>query len=104
MFTFSADNLACGCADAQMLIRSGVGLIVGWSPVAQYKNITEKNAREGRVPLVHMSDCEGVLITHELVGALLPFSGKIVIGEIVAVRALMSSAVGAIDDGEGGGR
>ena len=35
---------------------------------------------------------EGVLFTHELVGTLLPFSGK----------ALMGSAVGAIKDGEEG--
>ena len=39
---------------------------------------------------------------HELVGALLPFSGKVAIGEIVAVKYLMSSTVGAIEDGEGG--
>ena len=41
---------------------------------------------------------------HELVGALLPFSGKVAIGEMVAVKALMGSAVGAIKDGEGGTR
>ena len=41
---------------------------------------------------------------HELVGALLPFSGKVAIGEIVAVKGLMGSTVGAIEDGEGGAR
>ena len=39
---------------------------------------------------------------HELVGALLPFSDKVAIGEMVVVEALMSSIVGAIKDGEGG--
>ena len=39
---------------------------------------------------------------HELVGALLPFSGKVAIGEMVAFKALMSSTVGAIEDGKGG--
>ena len=38
---------------------------------------------------------------HELVGALLPFLGKVAIGEMVAVKALMGSTVGAIEDGEG---
>ena len=41
---------------------------------------------------------------HELVGALLPFSGKVAIGEVAAVKALMGSTVGAIEDGEGGAR
>ena len=41
---------------------------------------------------------------HELVGALLRFSGKVAIGEMVAVEALMGSTVGAIKDGEGGTR
>ena len=40
---------------------------------------------------------------HELVGALLPFSGKVTIGEIVAGKALMGSTVGATEDGEGVG-
>ena len=41
---------------------------------------------------------------HELVGAMLPFSGKVTIGEMVAVKPLMGSTVGAIKDGEGGTR
>ena len=44
-----------------------------------------------------------MLFTHELVGALLPFSGKVAIGEMVTVKALMDSVIGAIEDGEGGG-
>ena len=41
---------------------------------------------------------------HEVVGALLPFSGKVAIGEMVAVKALMGSTVGEIEDGERGAR
>ena len=41
---------------------------------------------------------------HELVGALLPFSGKVAIDEMVAFKALMGSTVEAIEDGEGGAR
>ena len=37
---------------------------------------------------------------HELVGALLPFLGKVAIDEMIAVEVLMGSAVGAVEDGE----
>ena len=73
-------------------------------PVTQNENITEKRVQEGEARSVHTSDCKGVLFMHELVGALLPFSGKIAIGETIAVKALMGSTVGAIEDGEGGAR
>ena len=73
-------------------------------PVAQYKNITEKRVREGRVPPVYTSGCEGVLFTHELVGAPLPFSGRVAIGEIVMVETLTGSTVGVVNDGERGAR
>ena len=103
MFTFSAGDLDRGCLDTQCLIRSGAGLT--WvGSVAQYEDITEKCVREGRVPPVKTSDCEGVLFTHELVDALLSFLGKVTIGEMVAVKARMDSAVKAIKDGEGGAR
>ena len=39
---------------------------------------------------------------HELVGALLPFSGKVAIGEMIVVKALMGSTAGAVEDGEEG--
>ena len=42
-----------------------------------------------------------MLFTYDLVTALLPFSGKVEIGEMVAVKALMGSPVGAVEDGEG---
>ena len=41
-----------------------------------------------------------MLFTHELVGMMLPF--KVAIGEMVAVEALVDSAVGAVEDGEEG--
>ena len=45
-----------------------------------------------------------MLFTNKLVGVLLSFSGEVAIGEMVAVKALMGSAVGAVEDGEGGAR
>ena len=41
-----------------------------------------------------------MLLTHELVGASLPFSSKVAICEMVAVEALVGSAVRAVEDGE----
>ena len=45
-----------------------------------------------------------MLFMHELVGALLPLSGEVAIGEIVTVEALTGSAVGAVENGEGEAR
>ena len=70
-------------------------------PVA---HIIETRVREGRVPPVYTSGCEGVLFTHELVGAPLPFSGRVAIGEIVTVEVLTGSTVEAVKDGEMGAR
>ena len=42
-----------------------------------------------------------MLFTHELVGAVLPLSGRVAIGEIVTVKALTGSAVRAVEDSEG---
>ena len=39
---------------------------------------------------------------HERVGALLPLSGKVAIGEMVAVEALTGSTVGVVEDARGG--
>ena len=50
---------------------------------------------------VYTSDCKGVLFAHELVDTLLPFSGKVTIGEVVAVEALMGSAVGTAKTARG---
>ena len=50
----------------------------------------EERVRECRVASVYASNCEGVLFSHELADALLPFSGEIAIGEMVAVKALVA--------------
>ena len=45
-----------------------------------------------------------MLFTYELLDSLLPFSCKVVIGEVVVVEALTGSTIVAIEDGEGGAR
>ena len=60
-----------------------------------------ERVREGRAVPVDAGHCEGVLFANELVGSMLPFTGEVARGEIVAVKTLVGSAVGAIEDGEG---
>ena len=45
-----------------------------------------------------------MLFTHKLVCVLLSFTGEVAIGEMVPVKALVASAVGAVEDGEGEAR
>ena len=61
----------------------------------------QERVREGGVAPVDAGNCEGVLFANELVGSLLSFTGEIAIGEMVVVKALVSSAGGAVEDGEG---
>ena len=88
MFTFGEGDLARGCVGMQLLIRSGAELMPGCQMPSM--RISRRSASEGgEVPSVYTSDCKGVLFMHEFVGALLPFSGKVAIGEMVAVKALV---------------
>ena len=64
----------------------------------------QERVREGGVAPVDAGHCEGVLFANELVGSLLPFTGEVAIGEMVAVKALVGSGVGAVEDGEGEAR
>ena len=91
---FLLENLVID-AFAHSLAYSGSGVVHPY-PVANH--IFE--ASKSRLSPVYTSDYEDVLFSHELVGALLTFSGKVAIGEMVAVEALMGSAVGAVENGE----
>ena len=91
-------------AFAQSLSGCG-GCVVYPYPATSYVfGSAEERVREGRVAPVYASSCKGVVFAHELVGSLLSFAGEIAIGEMVAVKALVGSAVGAIEDGEGAAR
>ena len=85
---------------AHSLAYSGSGVVHPYSAASHIFGASKERVRESRVSPVYTSDCEGVLLSHELVGALLPFSGKVAIGEMVAVEALMGFAVGAVENGE----
>ena len=85
-----AQSLSYGCG----------GVLYPYPTAGHLVGAAKKCVREDRVSPVYTSDCTGVLFTHEIVGALLPFSDKLAIGEMVTVEALMDSAVGAVEDGE----
>ena len=72
-------------AFAQSLPYGGGGVVYPYPAAGHVFGAAKKRVREGRVSPVYTSDCEGVLFPHELVGALLPFSGKVAIGEMFAV-------------------
>ena len=91
-------------AFAQSLSDYG-GCVIDPYPATDYVfGAADKRVRECRVAPVYAGNCEGVLFTHNFVEALLPFSGEIAIGEMIVVKALVGSAVGAIEDGEGEAR
>ena len=81
-------------AFAQSLSDCDGGVVYQYPATGHVFGVAEMRVREGRVSPVYTSDCECVLFTHELVGALLPFSGMVATGEMVAVEALVGSAVG----------
>ena len=88
-------------AFAQSLSGCG-GCVVYPYPASTYVfGSAQERVREGRVAPVDTSNCESVLFAHELVGSLLPFTGEIAIGEMVAVKTLVGSAVRAGEDGKG---
>ena len=87
-------------AFAYSLSYSGRGVVYPYPAASHVFGASKERVREGGVSTVYTSDCEGVLFSHEIVGELLPFSGKVAIGEMVTVEALMGSAVGAVEDGE----
>ena len=62
-------------------------------PPAAYFGATEEGVREGGVAPVYPADCESVLFTHKSVGALFALASEVVISEVIAVKALMSTTI-----------
>ena len=91
-------------AFAQSLSGCGGCVVYSYPAIGYVFGSVEKRVRECRIAPVYASNCEGVLSTHDPVGALLPFASQIAIDEMVAVKALVGSAVGAVEDGEGEAR
>ena len=82
----------------------GGGVVCPYPTVGHMLGAAKKRVREGRVTSAYTSNFESVLFTHKLVGVLLSFSDEVAIGDMVAVKVLMGSAVEAVEDGEGDAR
>ena len=77
------------------------GVVYSYPTAGHVFGAAKERVREGGVSSVYTSNCESVLFTHKFVCMLLSFTGEVAIGEVVPVKALVSSAVGAVEDGEG---
>ena len=86
------------------LSYGGVGVVYPYPTAGPIFGAAKKRNREGRVLSVYTSNCESVMFAHKLVCVLLSFTGEVAIGEVVPVKALVASAVGAVEDGEGEAR
>lgn len=53
----------------------------------------EEGIGEGRIAVVDTGYSQGVLFTHEFVSALLTLTAKVSMGDLIAVKALMSATV-----------
>ena len=91
-------------AFAQSLSSCGGCVVDPYPASSDVFGSAQEGVRQSGVAPVYAGHCEGVLFANELVGPLLPFTSEVAIGEMVAVKALMSSAVGAVEDGEGEAR
>ena len=80
-------------AFSQTLADSGGG-VVDPDPSASCRFCAaEESIVEGRVPPVYSSNGESVLFSHEFVHALLTLASKVVIDELVVVKALLGTTV-----------
>ena len=100
---FLFENFAIG-AFAQSLSGCGGCVVYPYPASSNVFGSAQERVREDGVASVDAGDCEGVLFANELVGSLLPFTGEIATGEMAAVKALVGSAVGAVEDGRGEAR
>ena len=61
---------------------------------------SEEGIGEGGVVPINPSDGEGVLLSHKFVCSLLTLAGKVAIGELVAVKVVVHTAIRLVEDGE----
>ena len=83
------------------MANSGGGIVDPYPSASCVFGVTEKSIRESGVAPIDPSDGEGVLFSHNFIGALLAFASEVVIGELIAVEALMDTTVRSFKDVEG---
>ena len=79
---------------------SGGGVIDPNPSAGRILGAAEEGIGEGGVSPISPSDGEGVLFSHEFVCSLLALAGKVGIGELVAVKVLVHTAIRSVEDGE----
>ena len=83
---------------------SGGGIVDPYPSASRVFGAAEKSIGESGVAPIDPSDGEGVLFSHNFIGALLVFASEVAIGELIAVEALMDTTVRSFKDGEGKAR
>ena len=79
---------------------SGGGVVYPDPSTSRVLGAAEKGIGEGGVAPVNPSDGEGVLFSQKIVCSLLTLAGKVAIGELVAVKVLVHTAIRSVEDGE----
>ena len=79
---------------------SGGGVVDPNPSASRVLGAAEEGIGEGGVAPTNPSDGEGVLFSHKFVCSLLTLAGKVAIGELVAVKVLVHTAIRSVEDGE----
>ena len=88
----------------QSLADSGGGIVDPYPSASRVFGATEKSIGESGVALIDPSNGQGVLFSHNFIGALLAFASEVAISELIAVKAMMDTTVRSFEDGEGKAR
>ena len=79
---------------------SGGGVVYPDPSTSRVLGAAEEGIGEGGAAPVNPSDGEGVLFSHKSVCSLLTLAGKVTIGELVAVKVLVHTAIRSVEDGK----
>ena len=79
---------------------SGGGVVDPNPSASRVLGAAEEGIGECGVSPINPSDREGVLFSHKFVCSLLTLAGKVAIGELVAVKVLVHTAIRSVEDGE----
>ena len=82
------------------LADSGGGVVYPDPSTSRVVGAAEEGIGEGGVAPVNPSDGEDVLFSHKFVCSLLTLAGKVALGELVAVKVLVHTAIRSVEDGE----
>ena len=86
------------------MANSGGGVVDPYPSASRVFGAAEEGIGESGIAPVYPSNGEGVLFSHEFVGALLTLASEVAIDELIAVEVLMGTTVRSIKDGEGKAR